>query len=108
MERRPRYDGLAEWYDDVVRGLDLTATVTATLAELLGPGPGRCLDLGCGTGVVVPVLAGLGWRAVGVDDSADQLRVARRRAGHLAAGSCGPTAPRCRSRRGRWTPSSRC
>jgi SAM-dependent methyltransferase len=86
MERRPRYDGLADWYDEVVSGLGLTATVTATLADLLGPGPGRCLDLGCGTGVVLPVLAGLGWRAVGVDVSADQLRVARRRAGGLGAG----------------------
>jgi SAM-dependent methyltransferase len=75
-----RYDGLAEWYDRVVRRLQVTTTATGTLARLLGPGAGRCLDLGCGSGVAVPALAGLGWRMVGVDLSGDQLRVARQHA----------------------------
>jgi SAM-dependent methyltransferase len=85
MVRPPRYDGLAEWYDDVVRGLDVTTIATATLARLLDVGPGRCLDLGCGTGIAVPALAKLGWSVVGVDLSSDQLRVARERVGALGA-----------------------
>jgi SAM-dependent methyltransferase len=85
MVRPPRYDGLAEWYDDVVRGLDVTAIATATLARLLDVGPGRCLDLGCGTGIAVPTLAELGWSVVGVDLSRDQLRVAWERVGALGA-----------------------
>ena len=52
--------------------------------ELVGSGPGRCLDLGCGTGVFVTTLADRGWRVVGADLSADQLRVARSRAGEVA------------------------
>ena len=50
----------------------------------LGPGPGRCLDLGCGTGLAVPLLSDAGWSVVGVDASADQLAVARERVATLA------------------------
>jgi SAM-dependent methyltransferase len=64
--------------------LQVTTTATGTLARLLGPGAGSCLDLGCGSGVAVPALAGLGWRVVGVDLSGDQLRVAREHAGGLS------------------------
>jgi ubiquinone/menaquinone biosynthesis C-methylase UbiE len=81
-----RYDGLADWYDSFVR-LDSarwSTTAGELIVELLGPGPGRCLDLGCGTGVYVPLLAEQGWAVVGVDLSADQLRVARERVGGLA------------------------
>jgi SAM-dependent methyltransferase len=56
------------------------------VAELLGRGRGRCLDLGCGTGVFVTLLAELGWTVVGVDVSDDQLRVARERVGSVAEG----------------------
>jgi SAM-dependent methyltransferase len=81
-----RYDGLADWYDAFVRGDGSVWTRTAggLLAELLGSGPGRCLDLGCGTGVFVPLLAEQGWTVVGVDLSADQLRLARERVGEVA------------------------
>jgi SAM-dependent methyltransferase len=81
-----RYDGLADWYDAFVRGEGSrwTRSTGELIRELLGSGPGRCLDLGCGTGVFVPLLAGLGWTVVGVDLSEDQLRVARERVGGVA------------------------
>ncbi len=48
--------------------------------EWLAPRPGeRILDLGCGDGAVGERLARMGCRVVGVDNSADMLRAARRR-----------------------------
>jgi SAM-dependent methyltransferase len=75
---RARYDGLADWYDE--RTSPFTTAATALIVDLLGPGPGRCLDLGCGGGVHLRALAAYGWTVVGTDVSADQLGVARRRA----------------------------
>lgn len=72
-----RYDGHADWYDDWRRphvesnALDVTG--------LLGPGEGLCLDLGCGTGLFFDALTATGRTVVGLDRSADQLRIARRR-----------------------------
>src|SRR4029450_3781490 len=77
MSNVPRYDGLAEWYEEFRPALgdeELEA-----LARLLGPGDGRCLDLGCGTGLARAAVAELGWSIVGVDVSSDLLGVARRR-----------------------------
>ncbi len=74
-----RYDGLAEWYDENLAGFTLAAT--DVLERLLGTGPGSCLDLCCGTGLHLATLTGLGWTVTGVDLSADQLRLARARAG---------------------------
>lgn len=73
-----RYDGLAEEY---AKFLDARAPYYARaedlLRRLLGPGSGRCIDLGCGTGRFLAVAADLGWDVTGVDVSADQLRLAR-------------------------------
>jgi SAM-dependent methyltransferase len=82
----PRYDGIADWYDQYIStdARPLTELALAMLRELLGPGQGRCLDLGCGGGVAVSTIASLGWSVVGVDESADQLRVATDRAGDIA------------------------
>jgi ubiquinone/menaquinone biosynthesis C-methylase UbiE len=77
----PRYDGLAEWYDAHLG--DFTLSATPVLLELIGNGPGRCLEVGCGGGVHLPALAVAGWSVAGVDVSADQLRVARRRLPHV-------------------------
>ena len=80
---RARYDGLAEWYDQVMRDPDnrgpLAASAYATLAELLGPGVGTILDIGCGTGLAADGVRVLGYEPFGVDLSFDQLRVASRR-----------------------------
>jgi ubiquinone/menaquinone biosynthesis C-methylase UbiE len=59
MTISPRYDGLAGWYDRYVVSADLTAAALESLALLLGDGPGRCLDIGCGTGIAFPTLAAL-------------------------------------------------
>ncbi len=76
-----RYDGLADEYAEF---LDAHAPyyelAEALLCRLLGPGSGRCVDLGCGTGRFLRVAADLGWEVTGVDVSADQLRIAARTA----------------------------
>jgi SAM-dependent methyltransferase len=75
------YDGVASWYDEqFAPGEDRFAVVR----QLVGPGPGTSLDLGCGTGFYLPVLHELGWTPTGVDLSADQLEFARQRAGDFA------------------------
>ena len=79
-----RYDGVADWYDRHVAWS--TAAAAPLIARLAGRGSGWCLDVGCGTGVHLAALAEAGWSVVGVDASADQLRVARRRAGPVVAG----------------------
>ncbi len=83
MTNGTRYDEFADWYDRYIREdkAGITRLAGDTLAELLGPGPGRCLDLCCGGGIHMPVLLGAGWAVVGVDESAEQLRIARDRLG---------------------------
>lgn len=78
---RPRYDGIADWYDDFAA--PSAASSRSTLESLLGPGEGRCLDLACGTGRYVDVIRSTGRSVVGLDLSADQLRVARTRTTRL-------------------------
>ena len=81
-----RYDAIAEWYDSTFRP-SLTPAESDALERLLGPGEGRCLDLGCGTGVAAPVLASLGWSVVGVDTSESLLEIARDRGVEALAAS---------------------
>src|ERR1700755_604029 len=73
-----RYDGHADWYDDWRK--PHAASTAREVADLLGPGEGLCLDLGCGTGLFLEALAGTGRAVVGLDRSADQLRIACGRA----------------------------
>ena len=76
-----RYDGIADWYDEMIHGAgaSVTAQVEELVRGLLGRGPGSCLDVACGGGVLVPTLLELGWEVTAVDVSEDQLRVARGR-----------------------------
>jgi ubiquinone/menaquinone biosynthesis C-methylase UbiE len=85
--RDARYDGLADWYDGLVREpSEWTRRTEELLVSLIGEGPGRCLDIGCGNGRFISLLVDAGWSVVGVDLSADQLRVARGNVGRVAEG----------------------
>jgi SAM-dependent methyltransferase len=75
MPAAARYDGVVEWYEDFRPSLN--DDEVDVLRRFLGPGRGRCLDLGCGTGVAIPELARLGWTVVGVDVSEEMLSRAR-------------------------------
>jgi SAM-dependent methyltransferase len=89
---RSRYDGHAEWYDSWNRPSALRNA--SDVLDLLGPGEGLCLDLGCGSGLYFDVLAATGRTVVGLDGSADQLRIARERSSHIVQGdaACLPFA----------------
>jgi SAM-dependent methyltransferase len=78
-----RYDGETDWYESFASA-EVFSVARRSAVRLLGNGPGRCLDLGCVTGYAIPLLVGTGWSVVGTDVSADQLEVARQRAGHRA------------------------
>ena len=80
------YDRIAEWYDVTFRP-SLHPAEGDALERFLGPGKGRCLDLGCGTGVAGPVIAALGWSVVGVDVSERLLEIARGRGIEVVAAS---------------------
>ena len=84
-----RYDGHSEWYDKTASAFDVEEE-TAFLRQCLGAGDGQvCLDVACGTGLHGRSIADAGYRAVGFDISADQLRFAGRRlAAAVRADAC--------------------
>jgi ubiquinone/menaquinone biosynthesis C-methylase UbiE len=76
----PRYDGHSEWYDETFSAFSTEEEEEGYLRQCLGAGDGEiCLDVACGTGLYGRAIADAGYRAVGFDISADQLRFARRR-----------------------------
>jgi SAM-dependent methyltransferase len=81
---RSRYDGYAEWYDNWNK--PHAERNAPDVLELLGPGDGLCLDLGCGSGLYFDVLATSGRTVVGLDRSADQLRIAHGRSRQVVQG----------------------
>jgi 2-polyprenyl-3-methyl-5-hydroxy-6-metoxy-1,4-benzoquinol methylase len=50
----------------------LTRDELDALQRLLGRGSGRCLDVGCGTGVSTAAVAELGWSVGGIEELGDQ------------------------------------
>lgn len=87
-----RYDAFASWYDEQVGELE-NDLVAASLLGLIGDVEGqRILDLGCGQGRISRELARLGSDVVGVDLSAELLRIAmsadRDRVEYLCANAC--------------------
>jgi SAM-dependent methyltransferase len=73
-----RYDGIADWYDTDFLSPGHQAGQAAAI-RLLGPGPGRLLDIGCGTGAHTVAFRDTGWAVTGIDASEDMLRRARDR-----------------------------
>jgi ubiquinone/menaquinone biosynthesis C-methylase UbiE len=78
---KARYDGIADWYD--AYNARTAGSHAVEFAALLGPGDGLCLDLGCGTGQYLDAIRGTGRAVVGLDCSADQLRLAGTRGASL-------------------------
>ena len=81
---RSRYDGYAEWYDGWNQ--PHAERNAPDVLDLLGPGEGLCLDLGCGCGHYFDALASTGRTVIGLDRSADQLRIARGRCRRIVQG----------------------
>src|SRR2546421_5904090 len=74
-----RYDGIAGWYDAEFATTELGQSACRIVLRLLGEGPGRLLDLGCGGGAHAVAFAERGWTVTGVDISSAQLELARAR-----------------------------
>src|SRR2546426_11782617 len=74
-----RYDDVAEWYERAFATSELADVPREAALRLLGDGPGRLLDVGCGTGAQTAAFAERGWSVTGVDVSAAMLRLARSR-----------------------------
>lgn len=91
MAPRAAYDEIADWYHQEFLGGSEGASgqgdepgsdplgIKAAIGDLLGPGRGTCLEVGCGTAVRARLLRRLGWSPVGVDLSSGMLRHARGR-----------------------------
>jgi SAM-dependent methyltransferase len=76
MTTPARYDGIAEWYEREFLASGLVDAPRGLLLRMLGDGPGRLLDVGCGTGFFTAAVVANGWTATGVDVSDDMLRFA--------------------------------
>jgi SAM-dependent methyltransferase len=87
-----RYDGHADWYDATFRAYGDAQGSAGLLARLLRPAdpPGAvCVDVGCGTGLHFAAVEACGYRVIGVDVSADQLRLAASRNPRLIRADAG-------------------
>ena len=79
MPPEARYDAVADWYETEFVQSDLYAADREIVLRLIGEGPGRLLDVGCGGAVHAPAYQEAGWQVTGVDISEGQLRFARER-----------------------------
>lgn len=77
QEVRAAYDEVADSYADQIQGTGPESEVDLAMighfVTLLPHGP-RVLDAGCGAGRMLPVLAGLGCRVIGMDLSPEMVR----------------------------------
>ena len=74
-----RYDAVAGWYDAEFATTELGLSARRIVLRLLGDGPGRLLDAGCGGGAHAQAFTERGWEVVGVDVSPAQVELARGR-----------------------------
>jgi SAM-dependent methyltransferase len=87
-----RYDGHADWYDATFGFLGAETGSGGLLGRLLGSAGQAdrvCLDVGCGTGLHFRAVQVRGYTVIGVDVSADQLRVAASRNRRLVRADAG-------------------
>ncbi|MEA5361180.1 methyltransferase domain-containing protein [Amycolatopsis sp., V23-08] len=72
------YDAIAEWYETsfLAGQREDPLAIRPAVRELLGPGDGPCLEVGCGTGVHAELIRSLGRTPLGVDVSEGMLRYA--------------------------------
>jgi SAM-dependent methyltransferase len=85
-------DRIADWYEEEFHGGQPTSDplgIDRTLRDLLGPGNGACLEVGCGTGVYARAVRELGRTPVGLDLSAGMLRHAGNRLPVIRADATG-------------------
>jgi SAM-dependent methyltransferase len=71
------FQGLHARYYDLIYADKPYAEEARFVHELLGGGPGRLLDVACGSGRHAREFAALGWDVTGVDYSADLLELAQ-------------------------------
>jgi SAM-dependent methyltransferase len=74
-----RYDGHAQWYEETFSAHDRSEEETFLTRHLDAGDDTVILEIGCGTGRYGGALRSAGYRVVGFDLSADQLRYARGR-----------------------------
>jgi SAM-dependent methyltransferase len=74
-----RYDAVAGWYDAEFATTERGLSARGTVLRLLGDGPGRLLDAGCGGGAHAKAFTERRWEVIGVDVSPGQLELARER-----------------------------
>lgn len=89
MSRAAPYDEIADWYESVFLARQRGGAsgdeyadalgIDQAVVEMLGPGEGRLLEVGCGTGIYADRVRRLGWDPVGVDLSGGMLRHAAAR-----------------------------
>jgi predicted TPR repeat methyltransferase len=82
------YDAIADWYEREFLAAQASGDpigIRQALVTLLGPGHGRCLELGCGTGARAADVRALGWTPV------------------AGFPPCAPMPPGCRYATARWT-----
>ncbi len=97
------YDEIADWYETVFLaaqrarptpdGFADALGIDQAVVEMLGAGTGRCLEVGCGTGIYAGRVRELGWTPIGIDLSAGMLRHASTRLAVARADATALPAP---------------